>query len=195
MVEEMYMEETKEQDNKASDGGSELQDNSRPNPQLQDQNPNHDTQLDQKPTPQQLADDPESLSSIINSSDRRDQNEGKGQTHQQQSQFARAENFGVVDLDFSNYSHAAASSVTYGNGDCANPNFGGGGVSLTLGLQQHSGVGVSLSFSPGSQNSLFFSRQHMEECPPIQYSILDGETQNLPYRNLMGAQLLHDLAG
>uniref|UniRef100_A0A3Q7HWA8 Uncharacterized protein n=1 Tax=Solanum lycopersicum TaxID=4081 RepID=A0A3Q7HWA8_SOLLC len=30
----------------------------------------------------------------------------------------------------------------------------------------------------------------------VQYSsLLDSENQNLPYRNLMGAQLLHDLAG
>ncbi|KAJ8650350.1 hypothetical protein MRB53_003373 [Persea americana] len=198
MVEEMYLEETKEQDNKASDGGSMLQDNSRPHPQHPDQipspNPDRENQLEQKPTPEELADDPESLSSIISSSDRRDQKDGKGESHQQQSQFERAENFGMVDLDFSNYSHAAASTVTYGNSDCANPNFGSG-VSLTLGLQQHSGGGVSLSFSPASQHSLFFSRQHMEECPPMQYPMLDGETQNLPYRNLMGAQLLHDLAG
>jgi hypothetical protein len=54
---------------------------------------------------------------------------------------------------------------------------------------------VSLAFSPASQSSLFYPRDHTEDCQPVQYSLLDGEGQNLPYRNLMGAQLLHDLAG
>ncbi|PPR86733.1 hypothetical protein GOBAR_AA33961 [Gossypium barbadense] len=73
----------------------------------------------------------------------------------------------------------------------------GGGVSLTLGLQQHGGNnGVSLAFSPTSQSSLFYPRSdQIEDCQPVQYSLLDGEGQHLPYRNLMGAQLLHDLAG
>ncbi|XP_058085070.1 homeobox protein BEL1 homolog [Magnolia sinica] len=207
MVEEMYLEEAKEQDddnsssknknnndhnNMPSDGSiSQLQDNTRlshnPNP-----NP---TNMDQKPSPDHLLRDSESLSSIINGSDKRDPSDLK-EKHPHH-QFSRADNFGVVDLDFSSYSHAAASTVTYANSDCTHPNFGSsGGVSLTLGLQQHSGGGVSLSFSPSaSQHSLFFSRQQMEDCQPIPYSILDGEAQNLPYRNLMGAQLLHDLAG
>ncbi|XXG76549.1 hypothetical protein AAC387_Pa08g0877 [Persea americana] len=194
MVEEMYLEETKEQDNKASNGAQVLQDkSSRPNPQYCSQNPNpntnHNNQLhpiDQKPSPDEQVHDPDYLSAIIGNSDKREREVGKGIQHQQ------AENFGMVDLDFSSYSHAPTSTVTYSNGDCAHPGFGNT-VSLTLGLQR-SGGGISLSFSPDSQHSLFFSRQEMEECPPMQYSILDGETQNLPYRNLMGEQLLHDLA-
>lgn len=199
MVEEMYLEETKEQENKASDGVPVLHDNSRPNPQNPNTNanPNHETEpclVDRKPSPDQLLHDSESLSSIINNSDKRDRKGSKTQPHQQQNQFARPENFGVVDFDFSSYSNTA-STVTYTNSDGTNANFGGTGVSLTLGLQQHNGGGVGLSFPPASQHSLFFSRQQMDECPPIQYSILDGEAQNLPYRNLMGTQLLHDLAG
>ncbi|KAL3652719.1 hypothetical protein CASFOL_002400 [Castilleja foliolosa] len=89
---------------------------------------------------------------------------------------------------------------------CKNPNFGrigdsfgdtefsfssygnhsGGGVSLTLGLPQHGGGSMNLQFSQAAaaaaaQGSLFYMDGH--------------EAQNLPYRNLMGAQLLHDLAG
>lgn len=59
---------------------------------------------------------------------------------------------------------------------------GGSGVSLTLGLQH--------------DQSLLFSREHIDDDRPIHFSMLDeDEGQNLPYRNLMGAQLLHDLAG
>ncbi|XP_077248184.1 homeobox protein BEL1 homolog [Tasmannia lanceolata] len=200
MVEEMYLEETKEQDNRDPAGILGLQDNSRPDPQHSNQNPNPNSNRDsqprpedQKPTPEQLVHDSESLSSIIlnnKNPDKRNPKAGKGENHHNPHQllFDKTENFGAIDLDFSSYSHAA-STVTYTNSG------GHGGESLTLGLQQHGGGGVSLSFSPVSQNSLFFSRQHMEECQPIQYSILDGENQNLPYRNFMGAQLLHDLAG
>ena len=101
--------------------------------------------------------------------------------------------FGAIDLDFSSYNHHR-SSVPYPN-ENVHQNFatgtgigtgggnGGGGVSLTLGLQQHGG-------------SLFYPRDSdMDDCQPVQFSLLDGEGQNLPYRNLMGAQLLHDLAG
>ncbi|KAI4387472.1 hypothetical protein MLD38_005300 [Melastoma candidum] len=58
--------------------------------------------------------------------------------------------------------------------------------------------GVSLAFSPVTavQGSLFYPREQIEDCHPVvQYSILDGEGQNLPYRNLMGTQLHRDLAG
>ncbi|XP_042516932.1 homeobox protein BEL1 homolog isoform X2 [Macadamia integrifolia] len=83
--------------------------------------------------------------------------------------------FGVGDLDFSYNNHMAmANTVSYP----------GTGVSLTLGLQHQEG-----------NLSLFFPRDQLEDCQSVNYSILDGEGQNLPCRNLMGAQLLHDLAG
>ncbi|KAD1612192.1 hypothetical protein E3N88_42555 [Mikania micrantha] len=81
---------------------------------------------------------------------------------------------------------------------------GGGGVSLNLGLEQHvsrnggSGGGGGDGGASGSGVSLYYPRDHMEDCQTaIQYSsLLEGEQgPNLPYRNLMGAQLLHDLAG
>ncbi|GAV76115.1 Homeobox_KN domain-containing protein/POX domain-containing protein [Cephalotus follicularis] len=197
MVEEMYLEETKEKENNmaSSDGITDLEDNSRLN---------HDPITDQKPTPDQLVRiDSECLSSIINNNP--DKNESNKSTkalqnhhmqhHQQQQSFG---SFGAMELDFSSYNHHTAGGVSYANDSSttATQNFNGGtGVSLTLGLQQHGGSGVSLAFSPASQSSLFFPRDHMEDCQPVQYSLLDGEGQNLPYRNLMGAQLLHDLAG
>ncbi|XP_051137666.1 homeobox protein BEL1 homolog [Andrographis paniculata] len=81
---------------------------------------------------------------------------------------------GAMELDFTSYGG------------------GGGGVSLTLGLHQHGGVSSSSS-------SMFYSTaEQMEECQTVHhhYSLLENDqSQNLPYRNLMGAQLLHDLAG
>lgn len=194
MVEEMYLEETKEADNMASSDGvsTDLDDNNgRPN-----QNP---SSTDQKPTPDQLIRiDSECLSSIISNPDKNDTPKGPNKAfqshplHNQQQNFG---NFGAMELDFSSYNHQTAGGVSYAN-DGSSQNFnGGGGVSLTLGLQQHRGSGVSLAFSPSSQSSLFYSRDHIEDCQPVQYSLLDGEGQTLPYRNLMGAQLLHDLAG
>lgn len=178
----MYLQETKEQDNiqqeTAAAERANDDNNSRPNSLLQpNRNPNltsSNHHLDQKPfSSGQLHVDSDSLTSIINNGPDRRQ------------QVPRAENFGVVDLDFPSSSYNEYSS---------SQNFGSG-VSLTLGLQQHNGEGMSLSFSPVSQQSMYFSREQMEDCRPVQFSMLDGEGQNLPYRDLMGVQLLHDLTG
>lgn len=176
---------------------------------------------DQKPTSDQLLRiDSECLSSIL-SSNNSEKNDSRTMIkamqnhhthHHNNHTFGRvaADAFGTLELDFSSYNHhTGTGGVSYhhhhNNNNQHFNNGGGGGVSLTLGLQQHATAGgngnggVSIAFSPvaaAAQNSLFFTRDnHMEECQPVQYSLLDGETQNLPYRNLMGAQLLHDLAG
>lgn len=191
----MYLEETKERDNPGSpNGATDPYNDGRPThnplPRLEDQ----------KPTPEQLVRiDSECLSSIIINPEKDDPKNGKSlQNHhlqQQHPSFGRlVEAFGAVELDFSSYNHQAAGAGAFPN-DSARQNFGGTGVSLTLGLQQHGGSGMSVEFSAASQSSLFYSRDPSEECQPVQYSLLDGEGQNLPYRNLMGAQLLHDLAG
>ncbi|TQE06996.1 hypothetical protein C1H46_007386 [Malus baccata] len=201
MVEEMYMEETKERENNnsitSSDGIAT------------DPSPHQSRPEDEKPTHDQLVRiDSECLSSIITNPEKNQYSGSSKSTilshhmHPQQS-FGRVnESFGTMELDFSSYNHHqqhSGGTVSYANDQHHNPNQGfngGGGVSLTLGLQQHDGNGVSLAFSPASQSSLFYPRDHAEECQPVQYSLLDGEGQNnLPYRNLMGAQLLHDLAG
>lgn len=146
---------------------------------------------DRKPTQDQLMmrTDSECLSSIINTpSSRNHINEIGG---------------AAMQFDFSSYAHhSAPAAVSYLNENPAPGNYnnggGGGGVSLTLGLQQHggSGGGVTLAFTPPSQGSLFYPRDdEMEECQRVEYSMFEGETQTLQYRNLMGAQLLHDLAG
>ncbi|XP_052116553.1 homeobox protein BEL1 homolog [Arachis duranensis] len=98
--------------------------------------------------------------------------------------------FGSVELDFSSYTQQQQQQQQ-----------GFNGVSLTLGLQQHGGSGVSLAFPPppvsSHHSSLFYATtrdQIMDSCPPSSssivhhYSLVDGEPQNLPYRNLMGAQ-------
>ncbi|KAE9452035.1 hypothetical protein C3L33_16065, partial [Rhododendron williamsianum] len=208
MVEEMYLEETKEQENNNMGLGASSSDdmiNIRANPTRPE---------DQKPTPDQLVRiDSECLSSIINNPEKNDAKHMMSKSPQnpplhhhhhlpQQLSFGRVgDAFGAIELDFSSYNHHRG-GVSYHNDQNAHQNFGGGGssgggVSLTLGLQQHGGNGVSLAFSPStSQSSLFYPRDHIEDCQPVQYSIMDGsEAQNLPYRNLMGAQLLHDLTG
>lgn len=183
MIEEMYTEEAKDQENNNSDGlMTDLEDSIY--------RLNHNHNQDQKPTTDQLIRiDSECLSSIIS-------NSNKNHDHTSNSFGAAAASaFGAVELDFSSYNHHHPGGVSYGNNH-DHQNFNGGGVSLTLGLQQHGESGVSLAFSAASQSSLFYPRDHIDECQPVQYSILDGsEAQNLPYRNLMGAQLLHDLAG
>ncbi|XVE57934.1 hypothetical protein DITRI_Ditri04bG0129300 [Diplodiscus trichospermus] len=191
MVEEMYLEETKEHENNIalSDGVTDGDDNGgRPTQNI--------PLSDQKPTADQLLRvDSECLSSIITNADKNDPKTAKTlqsqHLHHQQQNFGT---YGAMELDFSSYSHHTAGGVSYGS-ENANQSFNAGGVSLTLGLQQHGGSGVSLAFSPASQSSLFYPRDHIEDCQPVQYSLLDGEGQHLPYRNLMGAQLLHDLAG
>ncbi|KVH90132.1 homeobox protein BEL1 homolog [Cynara cardunculus var. scolymus] len=188
MVEEMYVEETKT-NQETMEGTS---DGFNPNPQM-----------DQKPTADELVRiDSECLSSIINHPEKMDHHRTKTQDHDFHHSFSRVTNsFGAVELDFSSYNN----HHNFGGG--GDGGGGTGGVSLTLGLQQHGGGngtgggggGVSLAFSPTSQNSLFYPRDHIEDCQTaVQYSSLlegDDQGQNLPYRNLMGAQLLHDLAG
>ncbi|XP_038874271.1 homeobox protein BEL1 homolog [Benincasa hispida] len=230
MVEEMYLEETKEQEDEIDNSFNNMNSNANNSfdgvADFDDEIDGHRsiaTRLeDQKPTPDQLLRiDSECLSSIIsNNSEKNDhsrtmktmQNHHGHHIHENHDHsFGRVvgDAFGTVELDFSSYNHHTGSGgVSYPNNNNNNNqhfnNGSGGGVSLTLGLQQHAAVGgngnggVSIAFSPAAaaaQSSLFFTRDHMEECPPVQYSLLDGETQNLPYRNLMGAQLLHDLAG
>lgn len=202
----MYLEELKEDDDHdlhattSSDHHHErVQEEINPHQSISDG-------VDQKPNPEQLALRPDSdqcLSSIINNHHDRNNPDhtnvrmskkypiqNMNSMHQNNPSFGT---FGShVDLDFSSYNNESSS---------LNNNFnGGGGVSLTLGLQQHGGSGVSLAFaSPSSsshQSSLFYPREHIEDCQQVhQYSLIDGEAQNLPYRNLMGAQLLHDFAG
>lgn len=229
MVEEMYLEETKEHENMgSSDGDKSLDDSSTGGTAggRQNQNPHHPSrrthqdQDDEKPTADQLVRiDSECLSSIINnpheknvdtrSSKSLQDEQANNNLHHLHSFGRVTDSFGAMELDFSSYNHnsSAAAVSNYGNNahhhhqhnhhQQQNIRAGGGSVSLTLGLQQHGSSGVSLAFSPTSQSSLFYAREHdIEDCPPaVQYSLLDSEGQNLPYRNLMGAQLLRDLAG
>ncbi|KAL1225596.1 putative homeobox BEL1 [Cardamine amara subsp. amara] len=135
--------------------------------------------VETKPEPNQIIRvEPESLSSIVT------------KTGQKNNSNQGTASFGST-FDFSLYGNQA---VTYaGEGGTR------GDVSLTLGLQRNDGNGgVSLALSPVTAQGgpLYYSRDHMEEGT-VQYSasMLDGgdQVQNLPYRNLMGAQLLHDI--
>ncbi|KAL3833466.1 hypothetical protein ACJIZ3_008202 [Penstemon smallii] len=192
MVEEMYLEELKEHDQENDE--NQLQN------QINHSRVNYED--DQKPSHEQLTRnmDSECLSSIINHNSDKNKNRSKSNED---------DHFGRV-LDFSSYNHgSAAVSYNYGGGGGG----GNGGVSLTLGLHQHGGNGgVSLAFSPASQGSLFYPRENnnnnnnnnnnkndteMEDCQTVhEYSLLESDqNQNLPYRNLMGAQLLRDFAG
>jgi hypothetical protein len=187
MIEEMYMEEMKYQDdnNPASAPATGLRDInqnscSNPNPSLDmDPGSTEHHKVEEKPTPTQLHNDHGSLSSIFNSGHHRsidiDHNEHN-------------HNYGMINMDFNNYN---------GNNNTNNQGYGGG-VSLTLGLQQHNRGAMNLSFSLASQNSLLYSGiagEPIEDVPPSQFSIVDGEGQSLHYRNIVGTHLLHDLTG
>ncbi|MBA0680050.1 hypothetical protein Goari_011777 [Gossypium aridum] len=60
-------------------------------------------------------------------------------------------------------------------------------------MQQHGGTGVSLAFSPAAQSSIFYPRDHIEDCQPVQYSLLDGEAQHLPYRSLIALDVIIEI--
>ncbi|XP_027359685.1 homeobox protein BEL1 homolog [Abrus precatorius] len=189
MVEEMYLEELKDQENNiaSSEAGTDPDDNINPN--VQNPPPASSRSEDQKPTLVRI--DSECASSVINNHTPDNKNDPKNSTNMNPQEQC----FGSVELDFSSYTHHTSGMVSYSSNDHDGNNQslnGGNGVSLTLGLQQH---GVSLAFPPTTQSSLYYPRDQIEDCQPVQYSLLDGEGQNLPYRNLMGAQLLHDLAG
>ncbi|XP_015085556.1 homeobox protein BEL1 homolog [Solanum pennellii] len=185
MVEEMYLEETKEEEEEnvgSQDGSKALIDEMTIN--------NHQSShTDQKPNLVRI--ESECISSIINHHphDKNDQNYGVIRGGDQ--------SFGAIELDFStNIAYATNGSDHHHGGGG-----GSGGVSLTLGLQQHGGSSMGLTtFSSqpshhnhNHQSSIFYPRDDHDQ---VQYSsLLDSENQNLPYRNLMGAQLLHDLAG
>lgn len=184
----MYLEEEKEQQNDvaSSEGGGT-------NPEG-DQNA---VREDQKPTQARLLRiDSEMSSMVSNTAHKNDTKSGKSVQNDEQMNESNhpAEAFGSVELDFSSYAQHSSGVVGY-DGDSGNERFqgGGGGVSLTLGLQQQGESGVSLAFPPATQSSMFYPRDQIEECQTVEYSLLDGEGQNMPYRNLMGTQLLHDL--
>ncbi|KAK8963218.1 hypothetical protein KSP40_PGU001104 [Platanthera guangdongensis] len=173
MIEEMYTEEIKEHEFQPA-GAQQDDRNSDPSCS---RDAAAAAAEETKPLPAEHLAEPDSLSSIIN-------HHSESRSHRP-DQLHRAENFGMADIDFSSYDGCSRQSYSAGNG-----------VSLTLGLQHHNSAGgMGFSLSPANPQPLFYPRGQMEECQPVQFSILDGEVQTLPYRNLMGAQLLHDLAG
>ncbi|XP_010441306.1 PREDICTED: homeobox protein BEL1 homolog isoform X1 [Camelina sativa] len=166
MIEEMYCEETR---------GEQMDITTNP------------MMIDTKPDPNQIIGvEPESLSSIVTNPTSK--TGLKALNSNQHATTSYGSNF-----DFSLYGNQA---VTYaGEGGPR------GDVSLTLGLQQRNdgNGGVSLALSPvtAQGGQLYYgSRDHIDQEGPVQYSasmLDDDQVQNLPYRNLMGAQLLHDI--
>ncbi|CAN1300599.1 Homeobox protein BEL1 homolog, partial [Linum perenne] len=222
MVEELYIEETKDNEEvdiqnlmmmqSSSDGATTSHHDHHHH--LQPNN-NYLSSTEQKPTHDQLVRiDSDCLSSIIspNPDHKTDWRIQDSKGHPSSQQHQGFGTFGAVELDFSssNYNHhhhdqtAGQAGVSYDHHLHRQMQ---GGVSLTLGLQQH---GLGLISSTSQSNNIFFQRDHQndddggdQDCQQVQYSsLLDGlddqggGVQNLPYRNLMdGHQLLHDLAG
>ncbi|CAN1778228.1 Homeobox protein BEL1 homolog [Linum perenne] len=199
MVEELYIEETKDNEESSSDGATTSHHDHH---HLQPNNNNYLSSTEQKPTHDQLVRiDSDCLSSIIspNPDHKTDWRIQDSKGHPSSQQHQGFGTFGVVELDFSssNYNHhhhdqtAGQAGVSYDHHHLHRQMQGG--VSLTLGLQQH---GLGLISSTSQSNNIFFQRDHQNDCQQVQYSSLRGGVQNLPYRNLMdGHQLLHDLAG
>ncbi|CAN4077686.1 unnamed protein product [Withania somnifera] len=162
MVEEMYLEETKEEENLGSPDGSKALDDMNGTNQ---NNPQSHIDQDQKPSLVRI--DSECISSIINHPhEKNDTNKNCLQRDDQVQNYGVRggdQSFGAIELDFSAYGGD--------HGGISNKNLGLGGDT--------------------SSKFTFYPRDDQ-----VQYSsLLDSENQNLPYRNLMGAQLLHDLAG
>ncbi|MED6203586.1 hypothetical protein PIB30_000669 [Stylosanthes scabra] len=188
MVEEMYSEELKEQENMMANSSEAAA--TADDPELEHHNLPSSRSEDQKPTVMVVGMESDQCASSSMLDPKSSHN------HPEEECLGRVmETFGSVELDFSSYSQQQQGFNS------------GGGVSLTLGLQQHGGSGVSLAFPPppaAPQNSVFYTTSRdddiIDNCPASssvvhQYSLVDGEPQNLPYRNLMAAHLLHDLAG
>nr|CAD1820753.1 unnamed protein product [Ananas comosus var. bracteatus] len=135
MVEEMYMEEMKEQEKQSSNLATGHQDTTT----NQNPNPKPHPGLDQKPPPgRHLIPNSDSLSSVVNGGHSRDQ--GENATMKSARHHDIAANFGMEDWDFPSYNNGGHNL--------------GSSVSLTLGLQQHNGGGMSLSFAPPPNSRL-----------------------------------------
>lgn len=218
MVEEMYLEETKEQENPLianSSSDDTIADSGGRRPDHRNPRTTCDDTEDRKPNNLVRVD----ISSILNPNNN---NPGSGATGAEDDHwpiFGAARGGG----DHRPFAHAGLVGGSPGfsssspNPAWAHENPGGafgygarargGSVSLTLGLQQQggSGMGLAAAFSPSSTAAsssagppppLFYTRpDQIEDCQTVPYPLLESEGQNLPYRNLIGAQLLHDLAG
>ncbi|RLN41315.1 hypothetical protein C2845_PM01G00620 [Panicum miliaceum] len=201
MVEEMYAEEMKD-GQQQDDGGGAIasgwgQISSNPNPSCSEAADGKGV-VDRKPTRAQLMHDAGSLASVVNIG-----GAGAGGV-------SRLENLGIMDhLDFD----------SYGGGDQQQAGGAFGGVSLTLGLQQHDshdGGGVNIAFgappppahhhhhggypfatAAGGQR-VMDSASGVHPGPHSQFGAaggIDSEAQE-HYRSLgAGFHLLRDLAG
>ncbi|KAL5219547.1 hypothetical protein ABZP36_020231 [Zizania latifolia] len=208
MVEEMYVEEMKDQDG-GSDSGGGGQGSLNPKPTCSRAPESRGGQHliadggdgdggDQKPTRAQLHHDVGSLASVVNV-DVRAGGGGGVRLHQ--------ENFGIMDhLDFDAYDDSQHQHGGFG---------GGGGVSLTLGLQQHDSHDGSVNIAFGAPSthvgagSFLFpgGEQMVEAVHPGQghhvghqfVAAMDGDAASHAqerYRSLSaGFHLLRDLAG
>uniref|UniRef100_A0A0E0K848 Homeobox domain-containing protein n=2 Tax=Oryza punctata TaxID=4537 RepID=A0A0E0K848_ORYPU len=211
MVEEMYVEEMKDQDGGDNSGG---QGSLNPKPTCSRASEARGGQQlvvgdgtdgdagEQKPTRAQLRHDAGSLASVVNVDvARAGGGGGVARLHQ-------AENFGIMDhLDFDAYDDSHEQQQQHG---------GPGGVSLTLGLQQHGshgGGGVNIAFgAPGSTHGgagfLYPGEQMVDAVHPGhghhhvvggQFGVaMDGDASHAQesYRSLSaGFHLLRDLAG
>ncbi|XP_020573319.1 homeobox protein BEL1 homolog [Phalaenopsis equestris] len=113
---------------------------------------------------------PEPDSSFINADCRGHTNQRSFHNYPNQVQIT--DHFGLADFDLSSYA------------ECSGQSYSGYGVSLTLGLQQHNGSGCD-----GGGGFSLSPMNHLKSA------VIDGEVRKLSDRNLMGAQVLHDLEG
>uniref|UniRef100_A0A0E0MA48 Homeobox domain-containing protein n=1 Tax=Oryza punctata TaxID=4537 RepID=A0A0E0MA48_ORYPU len=194
MVEEMYAEEMKDEE---GSGQSQASNPQNPNPSsYTSEGRGGEDRGEQKPSRAQLLHDAGSLASVVSIG----HGAGRMVDHHHQSL-----NFGMMDqLDFDAYE--AAGGQGFGGA--------GGGVSLTLGLQQqhadsHDGVNVAFAAatppSSGVAAEYLFmggggGGEHQQQLPQAAQfgAVMDGDAAS-HYRGLSataaGFHLLHDLAG
>ncbi|KAL5225417.1 hypothetical protein ABZP36_012056 [Zizania latifolia] len=201
MVEEMYAEEMKEQEGSGQSQGSNLQNDPNTSSYTSEGARAGEERGEQKPTRAQLVHDSGSLASVVSIGGGGGHGAGRMVDHHHQSL-----NFGMMDhLDFDAYDAHGRQGF-------------GGGVSLTLGLQQqhadrsHDGVNVAFAAAPPSSTPqggggvaeyLFMAGEHQPQLPGHhgQFgAVTEGDAASAShYRGLSAAttgfHLLHDLAG
>ncbi|KAK9143821.1 hypothetical protein Syun_013221 [Stephania yunnanensis] len=170
MVEEMYLEETKDQNynNMPISTDTIFRDDETTD---DDNSPTHQLHYhNNRPPPTSLDDHTETILSIINK-DHDSEHEPPRHHHQQHPEMAVGGIFGLDHLE--SYEHHSPGMLPFAGEGMHQQNYRNS-VSLTLGLQQHGGDAAKLSLSPASHHSssFVFPKDHgIEDCQPVQYSI------------------------
>ncbi|KAJ1299024.1 hypothetical protein BS78_01G499900 [Paspalum vaginatum] len=196
MVEEMYVEEMKDGSSQQQDGGDQQRSIDPNNPSSSQASGDHDgadNGVDRKPTRAQLLHDAGSLASVVNSG-------GGGAAASRVGVPRLGDNFGIMDhLDFDapydQQGGFGGVSLTLGLQQHDSHDGGGGGVNIAFGAPAHHGAAAGYLFAAAGQHQMDGHHHHVQ----FGAGSIDGEAphgQQEHYRSLgAGFHLLRDLAG